>query len=122
MPLSPLELIILCVVGLLVFGLPVAGIVAAVVVLNRAPGVVAASPGAVAPRRELWERIARGARIHFFVAVFLLAVLPIFAGLSWTILGNSGMPLVRLATVGILLTALYAIVSLAVALTSKRPF
>jgi hypothetical protein len=117
--LGPIELILVCIVGLLLFGLPVA-VVALVVLLNRTQP--AGAGFAARPRQgELWESIARGARITFPIAVFLVAVLGIAAPLAWVVMGHAGMPLVRLGTIGILLAALYAVISVAIALTSKTP-
>src|SRR4051812_38874248 len=99
--LGPIELILVCIVGLLLFGLPVAGIVVLVVLLNRTqPASTAPTGRPLPPQPELLERIGRGNRVAFPVAVFLFAFLGIAAPLAWVVMGHSGMPLVRLGTIG----------------------
>src|SRR5438067_278690 len=103
--IGPAELIIWSIVCLVVVGLPLGGIVAAVLLVTSTSASSAASgPRPARPRPELWQRMATAARLHFSIAVFILCVLPIATPLPWLILGQAGMPLVKLMTIGILLT------------------
>jgi predicted Ser/Thr protein kinase len=62
-----------------------------------------------------------GARLHAFIVWLLFVVLVFSAPMAWILFGQAGMPLVRLATIGVLLVALYAMVALAVMIITSKP-
>ena len=61
------------------------------------------------------------ARLHAQIAGPLIAALAICAPLPWLLFGQEGMPLVRLATIGLLLVCLYFIVAMAVMILTSKP-
>jgi hypothetical protein len=64
---------------------------------------------------------SRVAQMHMVVAVFVVGVLGICAPLPWLLFGNTGLPLVRMGTIGLLLAALYAFVAGAILIAGSRP-
>jgi serine/threonine protein kinase len=117
---GPMEVAIVMTLG--VFWMTVFLAVLIVVVKNRtghAPASNRMLP-APAPPQPRWSAAAR---LHFFMVFLVFFTLCISAPIAWTLLGDSGMPFVKLAVIGILLVALYAVVALGAmaVITSKVP-
>jgi prepilin-type processing-associated H-X9-DG protein len=67
-------------------------------------------------------RFSMAVRWHFFLVFVLFFALMISAPIAWLLLGNGGIPFVRVATIGVLLVALYAAIAIgALVITSKTP-
>src|SRR5262249_14608909 len=72
---------------------------------HQARGVAEPTSPLAAPVRSVaW----RGLQYHLYVAVLVIVALSLMAPMAWVMAGPTGMPLVRLGTIGILLAAMYA--------------
>jgi Na+/alanine symporter len=69
---------------------------------------------AVRPAPTAGPNFGPGVRLHFLIVFILFVVLVFSPPLAWAILGQAGMPLVRLATILLLLVSLYAIIAVAI--------
>jgi hypothetical protein len=87
-----------------------------VVKLQRGP-----SPSATVPAAWSRQSLAKLVRWNFSAAVFVVGVLAICTPFPWLLFGNSGMPFVKIATIGLLLAVLYTFVSGAIMLATNRP-
>lgn len=66
---------------------------------------------AIRPTPPVGPDFGPGVRLHFLIVFILFVILVFSPPLAWAILGQAGMPLVRLATILLLLVCLYAIIS-----------
>src|SRR6187200_2605158 len=62
-----------------------------------------------------------GMRLHFLIVFLIFVVLVFSVPLTWMILGQGGMPLVKLATILLLLVSLYGIVAMAIVVAKSVP-